>query len=314
MKKNLIKNLAGWLIIAMISIITYSCNSVSYASAANSTRTMSIDKKFTGLKTEAAIEITYTQNNSKPMAVITGPKEVIDGMNYSINKKGVLSFVLPKTKKNYRGKVSIELNGGPLYNYEATSSGTIKVTTPVKVSETLNFAVSSSGEIVMMKDINSGTKNINVAVSSSGKMMFQGSLLEGAAFNFVTSSSAFIKFNSIEGKAMNYAASSVGTLEGLNLKLNIANFSVSSGGGITVRQLIANTLSATTSSGAEIDCENVNIGNISLIASSGGTITLNGKVNEAIMSASSGGDINVKGLKINKTINRNSSSGGSINL
>lgn len=313
MKKTFIKNLAGCILLILITIINYSCSSVSYASSINSSRTINIDKNFTGVRTQAAIEITYTQNTSKPIAIITGPKEIIEGMSYSINKNGILSFELPKNKKNIWGKISIELNGGPLYNYEASSSGSIVVTTPVNVNNTLNFAISSSAEILMKKDVDSNTNNINVAVSSSGKMIFQGSVIAKGC-NFATSSSAYFKTNYIVTNSINYAGSSVGTFEGVSLKADKANFSVSSGAGLEIGQTTIGSLSASASSGADISCGNVNLNLVSLIASSGGTITIKGNTKEAVMSASSGGAINAQNLNIKQTVTRNSSSGGSINL
>lgn len=315
MKKSLLLNHNWIVLIVVFSVLNISCKASSPVALNYATRTINIDKGFTGISTHGAIQITYTQNSKTPKAVISGPKEIVDGMTYSINSNGVLEFSLPKSKnvKDVKGRISIELNGGEINSFQAISSGSITVTTPVKVAKPLNFVLASSGEINILNDVSITPNTLNVTSSSSGKLIFQKNVSVGYC-NFTLSSSSYIKINSLVSKYLNYTGSSVGILQIASLKTEEANLTVSSGGGIIIEASVVGTMNGVSSSGAEIQCNKTEIKNLSLSASSGSNIILAGEAENASFSASSGGDINVKRLKINKIKSRNSSSGGKIDI
>lgn len=308
MKKNLLP------IILSISGIFCSCtiNAQNSSTISNSTRELKIDKKFEGLKSQSAIEIIYTQNNKPSIANIQGPKEIIDGMSWQVDGQGNLSFKLPNFIKKQVGKVTIQLNGGLLTNYEASSAGSIKILSPVKTDKFLQIVTSSAGKIFFNDDVTTKT-SINIVTSSSGKIEFQKAL-QGYQMSMVASSSGMISIPSLSLQELNYTGSSVGLMEVGQANLKRARVTVSSGGGSNFNKLVTDEIKVISSSGGEFECKDISMQQMTLTASSGGTITMSGKCGEASMSASSGGKINVKGMTIDKINSQSSSSSGQINL
>ena len=276
------------------------------------TRTVSIDKNFSGLDAHAGMEITYTQNNSPSKAIIKGPKEIVEGITFDVNNNGVLTFNYPNLKK-INGKVTITLNGKVLKNYQVSSSGIINVTTPVKVDQVLNFAASSSGKIILQKNVENEKNNINVSVSSSGEVLFK-SVVKGNVINVASSSSSLVTLLSASSAVFNYSGSSVGILELNSLTADQFNISVSSGGGVTVKDARIKVFNGMASSGGEASVLNLIADKVNASTSSGGEIKLSGSCEEANMTASSGGVVNGKKLTIKNLKSKKTSSGGSVKL
>lgn len=275
------------------------------------TRTVKIDKHFSGLVSYAALEITYTQNNEDPIAVITGPADIVEGMTWKINSNNILSFQYPK-KKNNTGKVTVKLNGGLLTNYEASSSGIIRVATDTKSNKNLNFAVSSLGKIIMQGTA-AAKEAINIAASSSAEMTFNKAVVGGVA-NIAASSSSLIKLPSLSSAPLNYSGSSMGILEVNELTSTTANITLSSGGEFSTAACNIGTVNLDASSGGDASFGNVVAKTLNMSVSSGATVKMKGTCNNANFSAASAGQINAKGMKIERLNTRKTSSGGSINL
>lgn len=281
------------------------------AVGSNTTRRINIDKSFTGLHSSAGVEITYTEDNKGSMAVINGPSEIVNGMDWEVNSKGILSFSLPKNKRNYSGKITIQLNGRMLRNYESSSSGTINVTTAVKGKESLNFAVSSSGNIFLQKEVDVPGNDINIAGSSSGEVIFMSTVRSNTA-KIALSSSSTVKIPILINATTLFAGSSTGILELGNIIMKEFDVALSSGGECNVKEGKIQSLNIACSSGGEYTGRDFKVNEMSLSSSSGGTITIKGVCSEATMAATSGGDINVKGMKIVKTRSQKTASGGRI--
>lgn len=276
-------------------------------------KTLNIDKVFTGLQTFSGIEITYTQDNKASKAVINGPAEIVSKMTWEVNSKGVLSFSLPKNHNGFKGKITIKLNGQMLKNYEATSGGIINVTTPVKGGETLNFAVSSSGNIILNKEVEVTKNDINIAGSSSGEIVFLSSV-RSESMNIALSSSSTMKVPVMINASTRFAASSTGILELGNVIIQNFDVALASGGECNVKEGKIQNLNVACASGGEFIGRDMKINEMALSASSGGTATLKGVCAEASLAVASGGDINVSGMKIAKVKSQKASSGGSINF
>lgn len=313
MKKNFSNKITSLLTSAALIMLSSSCNAVSQASSTDYTRIIEIKGDFSGLITHNAIEITYTQDNKPSRAVISGPQEIVEEMTYIINNKGSLDFRLPLKTKNIRKNITIKLNGHALLNYTASSAGVIKVTTPVTISEPLNFNLSSSGEVIMLKQVGNKFSSIKISGASMGEVRFKEAVVCNA-MHIALASTAGCKAPSIETETLNYAGSSTGNLETLNLKADNVRIAIASGAEANIKQLTVNSLKVAASSGGEMSSEKLIGGNIQLDASSGGTITLQGTANQAGMSASSGGEININKLVIKKITSCKSSSGGNISF
>lgn len=279
----------------------------------NTTREINIEKKFTGLKSHAALEIIYTQNDLPSKALIQGPKDIIDGMTWKVDSNGDLSFQYPKNKKIKSGKIVIKLNGGPLYNYDVSSSGILKITTPVICNKTLNFVASSAGRIQFLKKVDTSESSLNIVTSSSGQIVFAVPV-NGNTMNLTASSSGMVTVPSLSLNSLNYAGSSTGMLEVGNLKLKNASISLSSGGEANFKDIFSETISISASSGSEFKCKNITTNNMSLSVSSAGTISVGGKCITASMVASSGGTINSQNMKIERIKSQHVSSNGKIKL
>lgn len=310
MKKITFRPLLGILVLICVLFFTSGLKG-NNASNKIETRTMKIEKNFTGLKAQQGMEITYTQNNKSPVALITGPKNIIKGITGNINKEGVLSFRFPKNIKKIKGTIKIQLNGKMLNDYGASSSGSLIVITEVKNSGTLNFTASSSGKIKMLQGVSG--KEINIATSSSGSVRFEGNLKVNKT-NVASSSGSYTKMISLNTGILNYAGSSSGMLNINSVIANNLNATVSSGGEIEVYQCQSENTNIVSSSGAEVDLKNINTKNLSLSASSGGTINVTGQCRSSSMIASSSGSINAKGLISQKVKQQSLSSGGTIKL
>lgn len=310
MCKSIIKT---FIFISIFALITPSC--VAQKTNENSmTRTISIEKAFSGLKTHSSIEITYTQNSRPSEAIITGPEEVVAGMTYEVNSKGILKFNFPNHKNSnlkVNGKIKILLNGPILQNYEATSAGVIKVTTPITSKKNLNLQVSSSGNIILQKNVSALNQSVNLAVSSSGNIKFLENL-ECEESNFALASSAGIKIPQVTCKNMNYAGSSTASLEIDSIDVDTANLAVSSGAEGEIETCKANSLNLTASSGSDIKLENVTAKMIVGASSSGSEISLSGKAETGILTAASGGRINISKIRFNNLQKISQASGGKI--
>lgn len=277
------------------------------------TRTLKIDKRFTGLQSYAGIEITYTQDTNPSRAIINGPSEIVNKITWEVDSKGVLSFTLPKQNKGYKGKITIQLNGGLLTNYNAISGSTINVTTAVKAKEPLNFAVYSSANIILRKDVEATGEDINIAGASSGEVIFLSSV-KCEDVNIALASSSTVKIPTLYSSATRYAGSSTGILEIGTVDIQEFDIALASGGECNLKEGKVDTLNIACASGGEFIGHTLTIGGMALSASSGGTITIKGECESAEMAAASGGNINVGGLKISKIKAQKSSSGGSINI
>lgn len=310
MKKAILRQISGLLGCVCILIQLGSCTTMASTSSPIVSRTISIDKEFTGLISQTAIEIIYTQNNQPSKAVITGPEEIVEKMTYKISQ-GVLEFELPKKKRNIKGKITIELNGGIIKNYITSSSGIIKVKTPVDCPDAMVFSSSSSGSIEMLETVKCDGTSISIAASSSGDVFFQ-SILEGKNLIANASSSGSIKAPSIKVVNLNFDGSSSGELKAEQIKANNINIQVSSGADASVNTCEALNFVAVSSSAGDIVCKKAILNHITLSSSSGGDINLQGKADNASLSASSGGTVNVKGMVIGNIESINTSSGGNI--
>lgn len=298
---------------SVLALMGSGCASSQNYDTQTATKTISIDKKFNGVHAKQAIEITYTQDNKASKAVISGPKVLVDSVKYSVDKNGVLSFSLPKIDlKKVKGHLEIQLNGGLLDRYGASSAGELSVTTPVKASSNLYIDASSSGEIKMRKNVSAENKIVNVESSSSGEISFYQGLNAGTV-NLAGSSSASIDIDTANVTTMNASSSSAADIDVKNLVATTVNVSTSSGADADVETCKTNTINLTASSGAEIEIKSLTANTTNAGTSSGGTIKMAGTTNEANLKASSGGDINCKSLNIKNLSSLQTSSGGSVN-
>ena len=280
------------------------------------TRTLPIEKKFSGLQAASGMTITYTQNKSASKAVISGTKEIVEGMTYKVNSDGVLKFEYPKSllkKKQRNVIINIVLNGDLLYNYEASSAGKLIVTTRVESGKDLNFDVSSAGNITMQKSVSAPKSEIEIETSSASSVVFLSDLI-ASEVDIESSSSSSVSISKVKADDFEFYGSSVGNLTVSSG--NVSNFlvSVSSGSGAKVEGCTIGKLKAKSSSGSDIKFTGLAAKETTAAASSGGSIKLAGETLEASLSAASGGSVNTKNLKIGRVKNINSSSGGSVRL
>lgn len=311
MKNLYIKLLPISLFFLVISPFQVSCANLK-ENTKSGVRTIDIDKKFKGIKTQAGLEIVYTQNSEPSKAIISGPENIVQGITWETDNNGILSFQYPKQEKN-NGKVTIQLNGENLYNYQASSAGIIKVLSPCISPGMLNISVTSSGKIIMFKKVDSKNNVINIAGSSGGEIIFNESL-SGNVINITTSSSAIVKISSLNASPLNFAGSSTGILEIQNLNSNVTNVTLSSGSEFSCNQGVIKTLNLSATSGGEASFKNINATTLNIEVSSSASTTLKGYCEEANLKASSGGEINCKELKVDKITNSSTSSRGSIIL
>lgn len=285
MKTNFIKSL-----VALAGFLFAGGNTAMVAKETPvTTRSVEITKGFKGVIAQQAIEITYTENTEPSKAVITGPANDVDDIEWSVNRDGMLTFKY-RTKKNFRKKVTVKLNGGLLASYDANSSGSLIVTTPVDSKDVINVAASSNGEIIFNGDVDAKVANISV------------------------SSNAKIKPAVINCSSLNVAASSNGTFKANRVNVGKINLAVSSGADTFISGCSSKTLNVSASSGGDVSVKNAITEDANVTASSGASITIAGKAQTVRANASSGGDINMKGLAIDSLSSKQTSSGGNISL
>lgn len=309
MKK--INIIASVIVIFTIAVSFTAFSKERVSNVTNTTRNINIDKNFSGIHIYAGIEVNYTQDNKAARALISGPAEIVDKIEWEINSKGILSFKLPSKKIGYNGKISIQLNGGFLNDYSASSGGTINVITPVKGKDALNFAVSSSGNILLSNEVEAIGKEINIAGASSGEIIFSSSV-RSQTVNIALSSSSTVKFPVLINSATRYAGSSTGILELGNVIMQEFDVALASGAECSVKEGKIQELNISCASGGEFMGRDIKVNEMALSSASGGTITLKGSCNKASMSAASGGDIDLSGMKIANIKSQKASSGGGI--
>lgn len=277
-------------------------------------RTLNINKGFTGLKSSNGIDIIYTQDNKLPVAHINGPSEIVNKMTWEVDSRGVLTFSMPKNIKGYyKGEITIQLNGRLLKNYEAVSSGMIDVTTPVKIGEKLNFAVSSSGSVILRKEVEASGKEINIAGASSGNVVFLSSV-RCESINISLASSSTVRIPVLINSLARYAGSSTGILELGNIIMKKFDVVLASGAECNVKEGKIQNLDISSVSGGEFIGNDIKLNDMDLKTGSGGTITIKGEGVAAEMAAASGGFINVAGMNIANIKSKKVSSGGKIEV
>lgn len=277
------------------------------------TRTVAIDVSFEGVSAQATTEIVYTRNDKPSVAVITGPKEIVDGMSWETDSRGVLIFHRPQNNRKTQGHVKIRLNGGDIGTFEATSAGELTVTTNVTASNPISVSASSMGKVSFQKEISAGNQNMNVAVTSNGDIRFEKQVNVDDV-NFAVASNGIMKAGIMKADQLRVAASSVGIVAIDNLTTNNTSVSVASGGEVSINRCNTSVLNASAASGGEIIIKNLDAINFNMAAASGGTATIKGKTKYASLSAASGGYVNLTGLNITDHTTKKTSSGGSINF
>lgn len=278
----------------------------------NSSREMNIDKKFTGISTSNSIEIIYTQNDLQSKAVISGKKEIVDNLTYNVNSDGTLSFKLPRTyeKKSYH-KIIIQLNGGSINSFQASSSGIINVKTPIVTTKEINVSASSGGQIIFNEDVTAQGSNINVSTSSSGITDFL-SKVRCSNIYLSSSSNGNIKISGSSIKMTESSNNSSGDIEESALLTGQTYVSISSKASVSIKRIEGTVIHISASSAASFKCKNIFTRSMDMVASSGADIKVGGICENASMNSSSGGDINAKDLIIEKTPDISTSSGGKV--
>ena len=279
----------GLSLMSAFCILFISCSVAKADNQPEIERTINIDKNFTGLHATTIFDITYTQNSSDPVAILTGPKNLVDKVEFTINSDGILKFSINVKSLNNAPRISVCLNGGALNCFEASSSGTLNVTTPIDTDKLLNIDASSSGEIVIQKGINAKGKT-NLSASSSGEINLQD----------VVSSILYAE------------SSSAGDIFINNCLTSKINTESSSSGAIRFNQCFTDSFSANVSSAGNIQVSGCEIKTLNCEASSAGSASFSGRADKGSFEASSEANIQINNLQLQNLISLETSSGGRI--
>lgn len=310
-----------------------SCKSMEAEAVAQNndiTKKVEIKNSFRGVSASSAFDISYTVNNSSPVAVMEGPKELITDAVVEV-QNGLLTFSLKNnvSRRTISKRITVTLNGPSLSIYKMSASATITVLSYISNKENMDIDVSSAGEVTFRKDVTT-QGNINISGSSSGEVTFLNmkaakdmdvKLSSSASFNGNTvsvsdltascSSSAEIEIALLNSKTGNFTSSSGADIKITKMITPKVRLNSSSAGDIKIESLEASGINAVSSSGGDIKIWTAKSDAANLVTSSGGFVKVGGNIKTVAASASSGGDIDIRGVKSSNK-SKSKSSGGRI--
>lgn len=295
--------------LVVLGIMFCQCASATTAQGGVETRALSITEQFSGVASSSIFDIVYTQDNKKPKAVLSGNKAMLNDVTWTVDRTGVLSFSYEGVKKKNSGRIKIALNGPSLKNYTVSSSGTLTILKAVNEPNVVNIMASSTGEIYF-DDALKGQNVINISASSSGAIKFNDIVDGKRVVNVSATSGGRIKMLSVNSHVLNLSSSSIGEILTSVGVADIANVSASSGGKVEMKGVNAPQQNLDASSGGEMILSNCKAKMMNILSSSAASITVSGSTNKVACLASSSGEINAKGLKASKELQKEISSGG----
>lgn len=194
--------------------------------------------------------------------------------------------------KNETLKVYYDVNQNDHQNY-------IKGPSIVRVvSPALNSIKASSGAEFKLNSNFKGNEGLNVSLSSGAEFESDYSIQSKGDIYFGLSSAASCDATSISCQMLKIDASSGADVEVKSVSGNL-NVTASSGSDIELKAVKAKSISLKASSGADIEVANISAEGISAKASSGADISLSGATKTLDKNSSSGGSVKTKGLKVN---------------
>lgn len=311
MRINLLRNFSMISVsLLLVSALSVNASQTPDNSDLKSTRTIKIDKPFTGVVASTGYQITYISNDNPPRAIITGEKSYIDNMEWFVDSEGCLHFVNKKDTTNSKQIVEIALNGDVLTTYSANSSGCLKVVNVVETEKNLCFRVSSAGKIFMGGVVRT-YGDLDLQASSSGEINFLG-VVYSNKYNSGISSTAKIKVARFEGKTMNVKSSSRGMTTILSCLAESVSIDSSSSANVALNRCDINQLLITSSSQSKTVVTNCTADDVTISASSESIVTCEGITLQASFKASSAAEIEVLDLKIGKITDMSTTSGANI--
>lgn len=249
-----------------------------------------------GDESEASVKKEVKIGNFNEVSVSQGIKVIYEqGSN-----TGIASIATtPEAEKHLKVEVKNEtLN---VY-YDINQNGIktkIKGPSIVRVaSPSLTSIKASSGAEFVVNSTFKGNDGLNVSLSSGAELETDYSIQCNGDIYFGLSSAASCELASIACETLKIEASSGADAE-VKSVMGSLEVSASSGADIEINAVKGTAISLRASSGSDIDIANISAEGISAKASSGADISLSGATKTLDKNSSSGGSVKTKGLKVN---------------
>ena len=233
------------------------------------TRLIKVPVEVKGISTETTLNVTVKQSDAPAKVTVTGPdKAIVNEINATVTGANLRIHTTHKPVKgtNYGERyknITIVYEGALPSDYQASSSGKIKVVNPLSKDGDVNISVSSSGD-VEIPSVSCST--LRLAGSSSGDIDIVN--VSTKAINIGASSSADVEISNVKCTELNMSVSSSADIDIKNLVADNTNASVSSSAKVEIDNVIGKSLNLNASSSSEVDIDKCSVTSVTAISSS----------------------------------------------
>lgn len=295
MKKIILTSFVTML--AVVSGLVSSCSSAKATGGAGNvvTRTVGVGK-FTKIEASGGVDVYFTPKKSGvPEVEIMASEDVI--VYVSIRTVEDVLYVSVNTKNSRRVKITdcrVYIKAAGVNSFGASSSSDIYIEEDISHNEALSLHANSSGDI---KTKSLTAPVINMATSSSADI--ESVNCNGNILNIAASSSGDIEIGKAVVETCNVAASSSSDVEMSVCSAGVLNIAANSSGSVSIdKSTDVPTINISISSTSSVELSSTKSDQINIEAFSGSELEIGGSTANCVVSASSGAELDLSGLKV----------------